>query len=296
VGWAQVAADSEFDPSIAAPAFAPGAGPLVVVDEAHQNLHTASGRYAAFAAVATADGFRVAPGREKFAADGLPAGGAILVIANAAGAEKPTDAALVDAEIAALVAWIEAGGALFLIADHQPFGTATAGLTRAFGVESRDGSVEDAAHQAPGMPGPFFLLFSRENGLLAEHPITAGRRAEERLERVVTFGGQALGASAPAAVLLRLGPDARIHLAPNTPEDRVEPLGGPVPMAQMVALERGQGRVVIAGEAGLFAAQVIRGEAAARAGVPDPFRFGMTYPADNKQLLVNTLRGLARLL
>ena len=42
--------------------------------------------------------------------------------------------------------------------------------------------------------------------------------------------------------------------------------------------------------------EVIRGEHAARAGVPDPFTFGMTYPADNKQLLINTLRWLARVL
>jgi hypothetical protein len=286
---AQVDADVDFDPGVPRPAFAAGAGPLLVVDEAHRNLHTASGRYAAFARVAEADGFRVAPGRAPFAADGLPAD-AILVIANAAGEAKPDDPALTADEIVALVAWVEAGGGLFLVADHQPFGTATAALTRAFGVVSHDGSVEDAAHQAADLPGPFFLIFSRENGLLGEHAIMEGRGRDERVERVATFGGQALEPGG-ARVLLRLGPDARIHSAPNTPEDRVEPTGG---RAQMLALERGKGRVVIAGEAGMFAAQVIRGEAAARAGVPDPFRFGMTYPADNKQLLINTLRWLAR--
>jgi hypothetical protein len=291
---AQVVADEAFDPSVAKPAFAAGAGPRLVVDEAHHNLHTASGRYASFAAVATADGFRVEPGEAAFATEALPPVSAILVIANAAGEARPSDPALSDAEIAAVVRWVESGGSLFLIADHQPFGTATAALTLAFGVESHDGSVEDAAHQAPGMPGSFILLFSRENGLLLDHPITVGREPAERLERVVTFGGQALDAGGGAAVVLRLGAAALVHLAPNTPEDRTEPIGG---RAQMVALERGKGRVAVAGEAGLFSAQVIRGADAARAGVPDPFYFGMTAPgADNKQLLLNTLRWLARAL
>lgn len=290
---AQVGADAEFDASVAKPAFGLGGGPLLLVDEAHRNLHTAGGRYAAFAAVAAADGFRVESGRVAFAPESLPTADAILVIANAQGEAKPSDPALADSEIAALVAWVEAGGALFLIADHEPFGTATAALTRAFGVESHDGSVEDLAHQAPDLPGPFFLLFTRDNRLLGEHAIVAGREPAERIGKVVTFGGQALALPAGATALLRLGDDARIHSAANTPEDRVEPIGG---RAQMAAFERGRGRVVIAGEAGMFAAQVIRGEAAARAGVPDPFRFGMTYPADNKQLLLNTLRWLARAL
>lgn len=286
---AQVASDDAFRPSIAAPAYAPGAGPRVVVDEAHRNLHTATGRYAAFAAVATADGFRVEPGTARFEAATLPPAGSILVVANAQGAETPDATAFDVSEIAALVAWVEAGGALFVIADHAPFGTAAASLTAAFGVVSHDGHVEDAEHAAPGLPGPYFLLFSRANGLLGDHAILAGRNESERVDAVISFGGQALEAGS-ASVLLRLGAGARVHSAPNTAEDRVEPIGG---RAQMVALERGRGRVVIAGEAGMFAAQTIRGEAAARAGVPDPFHFGMTHPGgQNQQLLINSLRWL----
>jgi hypothetical protein len=52
---------------VAAPAFAAGSGPLVLIDEAHQNLRTATGRYAAFAAVAAADCFRVEPAKNVLA-------------------------------------------------------------------------------------------------------------------------------------------------------------------------------------------------------------------------------------
>jgi hypothetical protein len=288
---AQVAADQEFDSSVARPAHAAGEGPRLLFDEAHRNLHTAGGRYAVVAAVAGADGFRVEPGTRLFTAESLPPG-ALLLIANARGEARESDSAFTAEEIAAVVAWVEAGGSLFLIADHAPYGAAASALGAAFGVTMHDGSVDDAAHQAPGMPGPFFLRFARADGRLGEHPILHGRDASERIDTVVTFGGQALELSADATSLLTFGPGARVHSAAGQPDDVAKPVGG---WSQMAAFERGEGRVVVAGEAGMFAAQVIRGEAAARAGVPDPFHFGMTYPgADNKQLLLNTLRWLAR--
>lgn len=289
---AQVSADAAFDTSVAKPAFAAGAGPLVHFDEAHRNLHTSAGRYAVMAAVATADGFRIEPGNQLFSAAALPKPPALVLIANAMGAEKETAPAFSAEEVAALVAWVEAGGSLFLIADHAPYGSAAASLAAAFGVTMHDGSVDDAAHQAPGMPGPAFLVFSRENGLLGKHPILDGRAPEEKVATVVTFGGQALEAGDGVAELLVFGDGAKVRFQGEDGQPRDRAVGG---LAQMLAFERGQGRVAIAGEAGLFAAQVIRGEQAARAGVPDPFHFGMTYPGcDNKKLLLNTLRWLAR--
>jgi hypothetical protein len=279
-----VSANKDFDTSVASPAFPPGEGRTIVFDEAHRNLHTSAGRYAAVAAVATADGFRVEPGKASFEKASLPKPG-LLLIANARGAEKESDPAFATEEVAALVAWVEEGGSLFLIADHEPFGTAAATLAAAFGVKMQDGTVEDAEHQAPGMPGPAFLIFDRKNGLLGRHPILAGRNAAEKVETVVSFGGQALAAKEGIAELLVFGKEAKV-------QNGAKPVGG---LAQLVAFEKGKGRVVIAGEAGLFAAQVITGEAAAKAGVPDPFHFGMTYPGcDNKKLLLNTLRWLAR--
>jgi len=46
---AQQVADTTFAPPIAKPAYAHHTGPLVFIDEAHQNFHTVSGRYRPFA-------------------------------------------------------------------------------------------------------------------------------------------------------------------------------------------------------------------------------------------------------
>jgi hypothetical protein len=56
---AQQVGDTSFHPSFRPPAWPPGAGPLVLVDEAHHNFHTARGRFLPFARVLEADGFRV---------------------------------------------------------------------------------------------------------------------------------------------------------------------------------------------------------------------------------------------
>jgi hypothetical protein len=285
--------DADFDTSVGCPAYAPGVGPRLLIDEAHKNLHRASGRYASFAAVAERDGFRVEPATTVFS-ENPPPEGAILVIANARGAEKDEDAAFSPAEVERLRSWVAAGGSLFLIADHAPFGSAAASLSAAFGVEMIDGHVRDAEHRAAELPGPFFLEFTRDNALLGQHPILTGRSPGENLKRVVSFGGQALRPGPGAVVLLRLGPKAESVANPNDTASPVQGVGG---LAQAVALEVGKGRVVVVGEAGLFGAQVIRGEAARKAGLPGDLRFGMNHPGtDDRQLLLNILHWVSRLL
>lgn len=282
--------DATFDTSIAHPAYDSGTGPRLLIDEAHNNLHTAEGRYASFAQLAGNDGYRVESWTGPFIAGALPRE-AIVVIANAMGVENPEDPAFTPAEIAAVREWVAGGGSLFLIADHAPFGAAASVLAEAFGVRMLDGHVRDAKNRAAELPGPFFLEFTRDAGTLLDHPIVNGRSDSERLQRVVTFGGQALDAAPPAVVLLRLGDGAETVSEPGNPESPVQPVGG---MAQAVAIEHGNGRVVIAGEAGLFGAQVIEGEAVRRAGLDAPLRFGMNHPGtDDRQLLLNTLHWLS---
>ncbi len=285
--------DAGFDTSVSCPAYAQGVGPRILVDEAHKNLHKISGRYASFGAVAERDGFRVEPWMMGFSA-APPPEGAILVIANARGADKDEDAAFSPAEVERLRSWVAAGGSLFLIADHAPFGSAAASLSAALGVEMIDGHVRDADHRAAELPGPFFLEFTRDNGLLGQHPILSGRSPAETLKRVVSFGGQALRPGPGTTVLLRLGPKAEAVANPNDTASAAQDVGG---LAHAVALEIGKGRVVVVGEAGLFGAQVIRGEAAQKAGLPGELRFGMNHPGtDDRQLLLNILHWLSRLL
>ena len=81
---AQQVADPNFDARVAHPAYAKN-GPKVLFDEAHNNFHTASGRYKPFADLITNDGYQVTPSKQKFSAETLK-GYDILVISNALGA------------------------------------------------------------------------------------------------------------------------------------------------------------------------------------------------------------------
>ena len=58
---AQQVGDPGFDPRIDNPAYPAGTGPTVLIDGAHNNFHTAEGRYNPFAELLSKDGFRVTP-------------------------------------------------------------------------------------------------------------------------------------------------------------------------------------------------------------------------------------------
>ena len=79
-------ADPNFDPKVEHPAYKKG-GPKVLFDEAHNNFHTASGRYKPFADLITNDGYQITPNKQKFSTETLR-GFDILVISNALGAER----------------------------------------------------------------------------------------------------------------------------------------------------------------------------------------------------------------
>src|SRR5688572_14599991 len=84
---AQQVEDSEFKPVVESPAFAEGKGPVVWIDEAHDNFHTASGRYQPFASLLRRDGYVVSASAANF--DKASLGQAsVLVIANATGARN----------------------------------------------------------------------------------------------------------------------------------------------------------------------------------------------------------------
>ena len=110
--------------------------------------------------------------------------------------------------------------------------------------------------------------------------------AEERIEKVITFTGQALRVKTPAAVpFLQLSPDAREYPLQKSEDNAFHSAAG---FAQGVALEFGKGRVVILGEAAMLTSQVTR----ARLGT---FRFGLSRPGyDNRQLALNIMHWLSR--
>jgi hypothetical protein len=316
---AQQTADPNFDPRVPRPAYKEN-GPEVLFDEAHQNFHTADGRYKPFADLIRSDGYVITPNKEKFSAQSLWSYD-ILIIANAAGGQgleafgKP---AFTEEECAAVREWVRGGGALLLITDHPPFGAAAEALARAFGAEMGGGTVADPNHADPEAGNDGVLVFSRENGLLADHPITHGRDPDEHVSLVTTFSGQSVRGPEGSVALLRLAETA-VEIPPASPEQlreareraraqaaasggmvRVQmprgearPAGG---RAQGVAFTFGEGRVVILGEAGMLSAQILRGPPAQALG-KEEILMGMNKPgSDNRQFALNVMRWLSRLL
>ena len=282
--------DMDFDPVLPAAAFGAGRGPRVLLDEAHHNFHTVDGRYAPFVKILRRDGFIVEPLRSRFSGETL-APARILVIANATADRNkdgdwtlPTPSAFAPEEIEALRRWVSDGGSLFLIADHMPFGGASADLAAAFGVLLTNGYATDATCGADE------FLFQRSDRTLRDHPISRGRGARERIDSVRTFTGEAFRVIGPATPLLVLAPES-VLLFPSeawkfsdaTPRMLAEGLW------QGATLTRGRGRIAVFGEAAMFSAQV---------SGPQRRPMGMNVPAaaQNPQFLLNVMHWLAGLL
>ena len=187
--------------------------------------------------------------------------------------------AFTEGECEAVRDWVRAGGALLLITDHDPMGSAAEPLAKVFGVEMSKGITLDRANSDQD---PSHLIFTRENGLLTDHPITRGLSQSERIERIKTFAGQSLKGPEGSVAFLKLA-DTAIDIMP--PVWKQVPAAG---RAQGVALTFGKGRVVILGEAAELSAQI--------AG-PMRIPMGMNIPGiDNRQLALNIMHWLSGLL
>lgn len=292
--------DSAFHPTVAAPAFTMR-HPRILFDEAHHNFHTLAGRYQAFAALMGADGWRLTPNRVSLSAKTL-AGFDVLVIANALGDDPQTGtdstmarSAFSPAEIEAVRRWVGRGGALLLIADHAPFGSAAAAMSRRFGVEMSRGYTGDSlqATRAGGSQTITNIEFTRARGSLGRHPIMDGQGGKGRIHRVVAFAGQSL-LGPPGSTPLMLLSDAAIDFPPGVMQsgrdrDAIRSKAVSAKGRSMaVALRVGKGRVLVQGEAAMLSAQLIT--------VPgrDPYKFGMNQPGlDNQQYALNAMRWLA---
>jgi hypothetical protein len=277
----QQQANPAFEPKVEDPTFAKGdaAPPTICVDEGHHNFHTIEGRYAPFAEVLRADGYAVEGVAEGFTAESLQRCD-VLVIANALHERNvsdwslPTPSAFTAEEVASVRAWVEAGGGLWLIADHMPFPGAAQELAGAFGFELANGFAMRSGHEGPD-------LFTRKDGSLADHPLTQG------IEQVAAFTGEAFRAPSQAQPILVLG-EAFVSLEPATAWqfDDATPKREVAGWLQGATLEVGKGRMAMFGEAAMFTSQVV-GE-----GPP----VGLDHPdaLGNTQLLRNVARWLAR--
>ena len=281
---AQQAPDPEFNTAVDNPAYKKE-GPRVMFDEAHHNFHTTEGRYKPFVDLLLNDGYRVIRNRQPFTKTTLSSY-KVLVISNALGAEEDDDAgadssAFTDEECQAVQDWVKDGGALLLIAGQAPFGGAAATLSARFGVDMSKGYTFDKENSVAGSPSS--LIFSRENKLLASHPITEGRNEKERINLVRSFTGQSLKGPEGSVSILNLSDGAR-----DSPSFDSQTSVSAAGRSQAVALKFGKGRVLVQGEATLLSAQISGQE---------KLRMGMNVPGnDNKQYALNLMHWLSGLL
>jgi len=293
---AQQESDANFKYVNPAPAFSVNAGPVICIDEAHNNFHTAAGRYEPFATLLRGDGFRVQRFTSKFTAGALQSCN-VLVIANPLAPENgpglpwsyPHPSAFTRLEINATFTWIREGGSLLLIADHSPFAGAASGLAAMLGAMFADG------YASLPREGPLPDLFTTANGQLQPHAILQGRSASEVVNSVGTFTGSAFQVAPEFTPILVLPKDTVVavvlgqNFGANGPPQAEWPR---VPVAgwlQGAARKLGAGRVVILGEAAMCSAQL--------AG-PQHNPMGMNHPraAQNPQFCLSTVRWLAGVL
>lgn len=276
--------------SLARPAFARGAGPLVLYDTAHFNPPLNEGRYKAVSDLLRADGYEIVAGRIPF--DSLqPSPYRILFMVTPFAADRAVDRAAAaqpvfsEGEAAAIEAWVRRGGSLLFVVGHEPSGAAHASLARRFGVELRNGTAMDstpANNWVDGHPGcRGCLKFTRENGLLRSHAINLGRDSSERVSSVISAAGQSVRSSSESHVLLAMGSAAFDVLATK---DTVSARG----RAHAVALSFGAGRVVVIGDGSILSGFTYG---------PESPRFRRWWPKDpdNRQFTLNVMHWLSGL-
>jgi hypothetical protein len=282
--FSQQVADTTYRPPIPDPAYSPGDGPVVFVDEGHHNFHTKSGRYRAFSDLLERDGYVVRSYAGEFEKSGLKEG-KILVISNAlhpfndTNWYKPVLSAFSPKEIKTVKKWVKQGGNLFLIADHMPMGGAAADLAAGFGFEFTNGFAMDTASRGPA-------FFNREDGSLNDCILTNGRNESERVDRIASFTGQAFTIPWEATPVLVFQSNY-VNLETDTAWvfDERTSIYNVDGWAQGAFRTYGKGKVVAFGEAAMFTAQL--------AG-PNQIRMGMNNDAapENYQLLMNIVHWL----
>ena len=276
--------DTTYSPVIGNPAYAAGKGPVVFIDEGHNNIHTRGDRYLPFARLLERDGYRTDGYTGRFEEERLSSV-RMLVISNALHPDnveswyKPVHSAFTPDETETVRQWVESGGSLFLIADHMPLGGAAAEMAAAFGFGFTDGFALDTAQAGPA-------FFCRADGTLADNVLTAGRDGDERVDSIYSFTGQAFRIPDGASPVLTFSERYLLLLSDTAwvfnEKTVFKPISG---WSQLAFREYGKGRVVMSGEAAMFTAQLV-GPQQARAGMNSPFA-GRNY-----RLLLNIVHWL----
>jgi len=161
-------------------------------------------------------------------------------------------------EVSSIAKWVEQGGSLLLILDYYPIGNAMDNLARQFNVIPSKGYaidpqnhyfvIDKSKKHKPSEQKKSWLVYSRGNDLLKDHPITLGRNTNEKTNHVVTFTGTSLKAPESYRSFLTL---SKTSFDFNPLNQKRTPTGN---HSQGLAFQYGKGRVVVLGEAAMLTA------------------------------------------
>lgn len=278
----QQGADTSYSYKIISPVYKSNKGSIIAMDEGHNNIHTANGKYSPLKKLLECDGYRVMGSADTLTKESLAKCKIFITanplhIINAKRWIVPTPSAFSDAEIAVLKEWVNKGGRLFIITDHMPCAGAVEALLKAFGFEISNGFVT-----GPGVGD--YIRFKTSNGSLASNSITSGRNETEKVDSVSTFTGSAFKIPSNAESLLTfkedyisMVPDTAWKFNKNTPRIPIKE------WSQGAILKQGKGRVVVFGEAGMFTAQIGNG---------NKYGFNSPNAPQNAQFALNIIHWL----
>jgi hypothetical protein len=259
--------ECDYHPVVAAPRYALCDGPRVVVDTSYRNFHRVESSYSGFAKLLYADGYDLRVLQWRKPSDGVltqfqrPFGGlppatfrdvlAIITAKPPPGFMTPVfDATETDA----IADRVEAGHPLLLVADHDEFGRFTA-LGQRLGLDLVQGNYAVPEN----LTKPYTILDST--------PLAAA----------LTDGVATLSMNSVMAFRAHASSPPNVTLTPILVHPTLSP-----PSWIAVAVEVGDARVFVSGDAGVFASQTIVG---AVDGLPEPGE-------DDERFLLNILHWL----
>jgi hypothetical protein len=258
--------------------------PVIAIDSAHFNYHTYENRFAPFAKVLVADGFKVKSNDSLFSLESLK-NVDILVIANALHEENeknwdlPNYSAFTEEEIHAVYNWVNNGGSLFLIADHMPWPAASSRLAEVFGFGFFNGYVEVTGHSEQ--------FFSKQESSLLKSPVTPSGTTDE-IDKVQVFLGQGFTIPINATPILQFTQPAISWMPSKSWQiDENTPFFDATNLYQGAISRVGNGKIAVFGEAGMFTAQIVTED-------DETWEMGMNSESasQNQQLLLNIVRWL----
>ncbi len=281
VALSQQGPDTSYIFKITAPVYKKDKGSIIAIDEGHNNIHTANGKYSPLKRLLEEDGYRVISldtlTKESLSQCKIFITANPLHVTNIKRWILPTPSAFSDTEIEILKDWVSKGGKLFVITDHMPCAGAVETLINTFGFEISNGFVT-----GPGVGD--YIRFKTKDGSLAPNTITNGRNQTERVDSVSTFTGSAFKIPAHAESILTfkgnftsMMPDTAWRFNKKTPRILINE------WSQGAILKQGKGKVAVFGEAGMFTAQLGNG---------NKFGFNSPHAPQNSQFTLNVIHWL----